>query len=178
MLKQDSAYLLRNDGAVFECRFIHPVIRHKSGHYAGRVNSQDIRFFLRCSNNEEFKQLAEEYLNHTSPDRARRDEIVSRMEAIADEEFCRVRISDVKALHTARPNNGEIYFRLSSTETNWFNAIWNLVQENATWIKDITVVKDTTVKTGHEEYYTVDGKQLLHLPLDEFLTLSGEPVIK
>lgn len=104
-------------------------------------------------------------------------DIENCFEAINDavnQEFCRVRVSSLKGGGISR----EIYFRISSTGFNWFDAIWKVVYENRNFIENVTVVTDTQSRGGNLKTISSDGVELSHIPLMEFINLKGRPVIE
>lgn len=92
-------------------------------------------------------------------------------------EFLRMRTSNLYKYGTG---NG-IYFRISSFEFNWFNIIWEICAKYKNQISAITIVADRqagkTIGTG-TDYYVLGGKTVDNLPLEEFLTLPGNPVVE
>lgn len=104
-------------------------------------------------------------------------DIENCFEAINDavnQEFCRVRVSSLKGGGISR----EIYFRISSTGFNWFDAIWKVVYENRNFIENVTVVTDTQSRGGSLRTISSDGVELSHIPPMEFINLKGRPVIE
>ena len=91
-----------------------------------------------------------------------------------NQEFCRARTSN---LRWAGDSN-EIYFRISSIEFNWFDLIWNVVYNNQQFISDVTVCKDQQTFGGRMEYYKHGSKTLCHIPVNDFITLSGRPILE
>lgn len=104
-------------------------------------------------------------------------DIENCFEAINDavnQEFCRVRVSSLKGGGISR----EIYFRISSTGFNWFDAIWKVVYENRNFIENVTVVTDTQSRGGNLKTISSDGVELSHISPMEFINLKGRPVIE
>ena len=104
-------------------------------------------------------------------------DIENCFEAINDavnQEFCRVRVSSLKGGGISR----EIYFRISSTGFNWFDAIWKVVYENRNFIENVTVVTDTQSRGGSLKTISSDGVELSHISPMEFINLKGRPVIE
>lgn len=104
-------------------------------------------------------------------------DIENCFEAINDavnQEFCRVRVSSLKGGGISR----EIYFRISSTGFNWFDAIWKVVYENRNFIENVTVVTDTQSRGGSLKTISSNGVELSHIPPMEFINLKGRPVIE
>ena len=102
-------------------------------------------------------------------------ELMDAVEYDLNQEFCRTRLGgrynsdDVAA--------GEIVFRISSTNFNWFNVIWDFVYKNKRIIKSVTIVKDYE-STGVDTPYR-DGREIFfRMPVEDFITLSGTPIIE
>lgn len=92
-----------------------------------------------------------------------------------NQEFLRVRTSDMFYGGSGK----DIYFRVSSIGFNWFDLIWQTVYDNRNFISSVTVVTDPdSQKTDVEEFYSHNGEELDHMPVDEFINLSGRPVIE
>lgn len=91
-----------------------------------------------------------------------------------NQEFCRVRTSSLKF---GISDNG-IYFRISSVGFNWFNLIWEVVYNFKNRVSDVTICTDTQSRGGRLTYYQHNGKEINRMPVDEFITLSGNPIIE
>lgn len=72
---------------------------------------------------------------------------------------------------------GEMYFRISSTGYNWFPVIWEFVYNNRNRISNVTVVKDPESTGMKGMYLQHNGEKIDHMPVDEFINLSGRPVM-
>lgn len=90
-------------------------------------------------------------------------------------EFIRVRNGG--AYNTNASNKGEITFRICPSRFNWFDVIWSFVYENKNTIKCITVVHDEE-SCGDDSPYKIKGEEIVNYPVDEFINLSGNPVIE
>ena len=92
----------------------------------------------------------------------------------SDQEFLRVRYGG-----KFETNYGvkEIYFRVSSTHFNWYNFIWNFVNDNKSVIDFVTIVKDE-VALGVDTVYSGKSGLYQHMPVDTFLTEPGNPVVE
>lgn len=91
-----------------------------------------------------------------------------------NDEFCRVRTSNK---YWAAGGNRDIYFRISSYGFNWFNIIWKICYENKNFISTVTIVEDKQTR-GYERFYNLSGEKTDHLPIDDFLNLSGNPIVE
>ena len=57
--------------------------------------------------------------------------------------------------------------------------IWKTVYDNKNFISSVTVVTDPdSQKTDVEEFYSHNGEELDHMPVNDFINLSGRPVIE
>lgn len=70
----------------------------------------------------------------------------------------------------------EIVFRVSSKGFNWFNNIYMFVTDNKRDIGFVTIAHDREV-TGDDSPYVHKGIPFSQMPIDEFLTISGNPDI-
>lgn len=104
-------------------------------------------------------------------------ELVSLLNRETNNEFCRVRTSDMYF----RGNEDVIYFRISSTFGNWFNPIWNVVYENRNSFGYMTIVKDEqSFKNISDKNltYKINGRAIQHFPINDFIVFNGNPVIE
>lgn len=87
-----------------------------------------------------------------------------------NQEFCRVRAGGV---YDSDGSLGDLYFRTSSSNFNWFDIIWefvyNLYKQNK--VKTVTIVRDKESTNEDKVYYN-------RMPVEEFITLSGHPYIE
>lgn len=87
-----------------------------------------------------------------------------------NQEFCRVRAGGV---YDSDGSLGDLYFRTSSKDFNWFDTIWefvyNLNKQNK--VSTVTIVRDNESTKEEKVYYN-------RMPVDEFITLSGHPYIE
>ena len=90
-----------------------------------------------------------------------------------NQEFLRCRTSNL----FFGGGSNEMYFRVSSKGHNWFDAIWSFVYKNKNWISSVTVVKDYNVYAD-DSPYKVNGKSIQNMPTEEFIALSGNPIIE
>ena len=177
-LKGNTAYMLRRDGTMFDCSPIHPyVLLYPNESIETNVKALEdhpgfIDWFIEHSNDQKVKDIMERIKGGD-----RSEETLREANRLANDEFCRVRTSNIKYAYGG--DNGEIYFRIASTDWfNWYDAIWNVVMEGRDWIGYVTVIKDKPIVGNRQEYYSVGGEELRHVPVDTFLTLKGEPVLE
>ena len=104
-------------------------------------------------------------------------DILSLNEEINDllnQEFLRARYGG--KLDT-RSGSREMVFRVSSSGFNWFDIIWRFVYNHKNEIDSVTICRDLE-STGKEDFYRYNGKEFNKMPADEFITLSGNPVVE
>ena len=102
---------------------------------------------------------------------------LSELNDAVNDYYVRIRLGGI---YNSDDKDSDAYFRISSENFNWFNLIWKLVYDNRDYIKYVTVVRDNQSGKGigYEDYYTVGGKKLNQMPVDEFLTLGGNPILE
>ena len=192
------AYMIRRDGKVFNVDF-HPygtegieyVLDYLPWLFECTANEstrRDIAALVRAmmehtgsSVNDLFDgfDVPSQFLTYVSTYKEKTDktnkELMDAVEYDLNQEFCRTRLGgrynsdDVAA--------GEIVFRISSTNFNWFNVIWDFVYKNKRLIKLVTIVKDYE-STGVDTPYR-DGREIFfRMPVEDFITLSGNPIIE
>ena len=87
-----------------------------------------------------------------------------------NQEFCRVRAGGE---YDSDGSLGDLYFRTSSSNFNWFDVIWefvyNLYKQHK--VKTVTIVRDKESTDEDKVYYN-------RMPIEEFITLSGHPYIE
>lgn len=87
-----------------------------------------------------------------------------------NQEFCRVRAGGA---YDSDGSLGDLYFRTSSSNFNWFDIIWefvyNLYKQNK--VKTVTIVRDKESTNEDKVYYN-------RMPVEKFITLSGHPYIE
>ena len=167
-------YMLRNDGELLTCGDLHPYIKmSNSATFETNLNTLNnhpefLDWFYDNTLNEEVKTLITEYKECKNEEK---EELMNLLNDLTNQEFCRVRTSNYKVKYGG--DNGQIYFRISSTGFNWFDLIWNIVNKFSKNIKEVTVMKDKQTFGGKEFEYYFD-----HVPTDEFLTLKGNPIVE
>lgn len=92
-----------------------------------------------------------------------------------NQEFLRARYGGM--YDSDNTSGGEMYFRISSTGYNWFPVIWEFVYNNRNRISNVTVVKDPESTGMKGMYLQHNGEKIDHMPVDEFINLSGRPVM-
>lgn len=113
--------------------------------------------------------------NEANCDQETIEELFEQLNNDTNQEFCRLRTSHMKA---PIGNSGKVYFKISSNEFNWFDLIWNLIYSNKNFITNISICTDTQSKGGRVYFYKHNGQEINEMPVDDFLNLSGNPVIE
>lgn len=93
---------------------------------------------------------------------------------LLNQEFLRARYGG--RLDTQKGSR-EMVFRVSSSGFNWFNVIWEFVYNHKNEIDSVTICKDLE-STGKEDFYRHNGKEFNKMPVDEFIALSGRPIVE
>ena len=92
-----------------------------------------------------------------------------------NQEFLRARYG---GMYNTVVGSREMVFRVSSMGFKWFNIIWNFVENNKSKIDCVTVCADEE-STGREAYYyNHNGTIFYRTPVDEFIMLSGNPIVE
>lgn len=171
-------YMLRNDGELLKCGEVHPYIKSSLTQSFENVykelekHAHWVEWFKVNSKQERVKVLCDKFLKEGLDEKE-----FNELNDLTNQEFCRVRTSNYKMKFGG--DNGEIYFRISSKNFNWFDLIWKVVADNKNSIKNVTVMRDTQSLGGKDfDYYEIKGVKLTHIDVDTFLTLSGNPVIE
>lgn len=101
------------------------------------------------------------------------DEYDKRVNFDLNQEFCRVRFGGIYDSTTTK----ECVFRISSSNYNWLNTIYEFVTNHKSEIDEVTIVRDEEA-TGEFFYYKYKSEYFNKMPTSEFLTLSGNPYIE
>ena len=222
-LRNNTPYMVRNDGRVFECENIHPYIIYEpeddleliiSGitsnpewliwFYRSTLQEDTRKRIVRCvqylANILHFIETHERddlpwlgelesigdllKVFHIQPKEIAEvtpstlhtlEELFRELNNLTNQEFLRVRTGG----EYWEENSEEIFFRVSSVDFNWFDIIWQLVYDNRSRIAKVTIESDR--QSGKKEglfVYVINGKAINHMPVEEFLTLEGNPVVE
>lgn len=90
-----------------------------------------------------------------------------------NQEFLRFRTSDAYEFG----NSNGIYFRISSFNFDWFPIIWDVVNQNKSFISDVTISGDWQSGKG-SAIYKHKGQLIDRMHIEDFLQLSGNPIIE
>lgn len=183
MLKPNTPYMLRDDGKLLECGFVHPYIEmFKEASYEKNLNellnrhSGFLDWFRENTKREDTASLVSKFESLEDKTNEEAKSLFEELSRKTNEEFCRVRTSNIK--YSYGGDNGEIYFRIPvDSKVNWFDSIWKTVAENAPSIDYVTVVKDGPIVGKKQEYCSVGNAKLSHMPIDDFLTIEGNPTL-
>ena len=223
-LKNNTPYMIRNDGKVFEIKEIHPyIIYNLNDNFSEIIDNviyshpewlkwfyrntlqeitrkkviqciqylSNILLFNELSDDDEFSELGKlsymqdllKYFNITpkSISKVTESTIITLRELfrelnnLTNQEFLRMRTGG----EYWEEDSEEIYFRISSSDFNWFNIIWNLIYDNRNWIENITIESDKQAgKDIGKNFYVINGKAIDHMPIEDFINLRGNPVIE
>lgn len=97
---------------------------------------------------------------------------------MTNQEFLRFRMG---SMYTYSGNRGDIYFRVSSIDFDWFPLIEKFVIDNKSYIETVTISYDEQsgrIGRGGNKFYILDGKKMLGISVDEFISLGGRPVVE
>lgn len=178
-LQPNTPYMLRQDGVLLTCGSVHPYIKNNNWdiktniEYLINKNPEALEWFKDNAKDKELLKL----INSFSVDMSEDD--FNRMNDLSNEEFCRVRTSNYKYKYGG--NNGEIYFRISSKEFNWFDNIWDIIIFNSkkSFIKKITVMQDPqTFGTKTFKYFNSKQGLINNMNIEDFLSLNDFSIEK
>ena len=167
-------YMLRNDGELLTCGEIHPYIKsyrketlQQTLEYLD-LHKSFLEWFYNNSLNEETKFLINNF--------DRTEETINRLWYLTNQEFCRVRTSNYR--YKIGGDNGEIYFRISSENFNWFDLIWNTCVKFIHSIDYITIMKDPQTFGKQFDYIKIKDLKINKFPIKDFIELEGEPLVE
>lgn len=102
--------------------------------------------------------------------------LFQQLNNLCNQEFLRIRTG---GKYSTKYGEVSIYFRISSFDFDWFPIIWKIVYENRNEFDEITITADSqSGKDIGTPAYIVDGKEIAHMPIDEFLMLKGNPIVE
>lgn len=207
-LSKETAYMLRDDGKLFKLNGAHPYIWGSGAndlYTLFKDNLDDLVWIYNYTENDFTKELMSDLIkyvveygkeddvlpenyntdylknefsdidfnipgNCTDFDEAYR--ISDALDYNVNNEFIRIRMSD----KYFGGNNSDLYIRIKSDSFNWFNLIWKLVNDNKSDISTITIEREN--ESGQDMVYSYKNHKFDHMPVDEFLTLPGNPIIE
>ena len=91
-------------------------------------------------------------------------------------DFARVRLGG--SYYSNLSDKQDIYFRLCDTTHNWYDKIWAVVNENKHMLSTVTIEVEDDYLSRQVHIAKINGKAVSKMPVDEFLTLSGRPVVE
>lgn len=103
------------------------------------------------------------------------EELFTQVNDDTNQEFLRIRTSHMKV---SIGDSGRVYFRISSAEFDWFDLIWQLVHDNQNFVTNVSICTDTQARGGRPYWYIHNGQKIFEMPTEEFLTLSGNPILE
>lgn len=100
-------------------------------------------------------------------------DLVEEINDSLNQEFLRARFGGMYDSNSDKT----MYFRISSTGFDWFNIIWNFVNSNKNQIDKVSVLYDVE-STGKSDYLTHNNQKIKEMPVQDFITLSGNPIFE
>lgn len=91
-----------------------------------------------------------------------------------NQEFLRARYGGIYNSNSA---SREMVFRISSVGFNWYTIIWEFIYSHKIDIDSVTIVRDEE-STGTFGYYKGKSNIYKQMPIDEFLTEGGNPIVE
>jgi hypothetical protein len=91
-------------------------------------------------------------------------------------DFARVRLGG--SYYSSLSGKQDIYFRLGDTTHDWYDKIWAVVNENKNMLSTVTIEIEDDYFTHDAHVAKIKGKAVSKMPVDEFLTISGRPVVE
>lgn len=173
MIQPTTPYMLRKDGKLLECGDIHPYLKSFGADEVDNlleVDDRELQWYFDNSN-QEIKDAVISFRKNKTINN------LNKLNTLVNNEFCKVRTSNHKYKYAS--NNGEIYFRLCNTDNfNWYNVIWGVVAKEKNYIQTVTIMRDFETFGKQFDYCKVKGKEIKHIPVDEFLTMQGNPILE
>ena len=153
--------------------------------YGKSLNSDNIiSAIIDDINNKPYKFLSENFIKSISDlieENSKKDinyalnDLNDLVNYELNQEFLRARYG---GMYNTSNSSREMVFRISSIGFNWFNIIYEFVYNNRSQIDTVTIVRDEE-STGMTNYYYKHGSKVFNkLPIDEFITISGNPVVE
>lgn len=175
-IDKTTPYMLRDDGELLPCGEIHPYIKiYYENDYRLNLKELDshrefLDWFYDNTIKEDTRKLIEMFESNPT------EEVFYKLSDATNQEFCRVRTSNFKYKYGG--DNGEIYFRISSKDVNWFDMIWDVVNKFKNQIKFVTIMKDFSTFGKQFDYCCYKGQCFNKMPVYDFLTITGTPEVR
>jgi len=127
-----------------------------------------------------YRFLSHEFIDSIA-DKLDESRVVAEIEDLNDlvvnelnQEFLRARYG---GMYNSFAGSKELVFRVSSAGFNWFNIIFQFVYDNKNRVDCVTIVHDEEA-TGSEDVYTHNGEKIEKMPINDFIMMSGNPIIE
>ena len=188
-LKLATPYMLRNDGALFNCSPMHPYImrKHEKSKIVGMLKSKDqtkidaLNWFHNNTNNPELRKTIDIVLNYFGikesgvykPSEEEILDFIEQANNMGNQEFLRLRTSNM--LYGGTDNS--LFARISSVDFNWYPLLFDLLMNHKS-IESITICKDSNTFGGSFDAYSINGMKCNNLPANEFLCVKGRPIVE
>ena len=188
-LKLATPYMLRNDGALFDCSPMHPYImrKHEKPKIVGMLKRKDqtkidaLNWFHDNTNNPELRKTIDIVLNYFGikesgvykPSEEEILDFIEQANNMGNQEFLRLRTSSM--LYGGTDNS--LFARISSIDFNWYPLLFSLLTSHKN-IGAITICKDSNTFGGRFDAYSINGVECNSLPVDEFLCIKGSPIVE
>lgn len=174
MVQPTTPYMLRKDGKLLPCGDVHPYLKSFGVDDVDNVlelDDNDVQWYMNNTSSDDVKKAIVEFRKNKTVNN------LNKLNQLINNEFCKVRTSNHKYKYGG--DNGEIYFRLCNDDNfNWYDLIWKVVADEKDYIKTVTIMKDYETFGKQFDYCKIKGQPIKHMPVDEFLTMSGNPILE
>lgn len=205
ILKEATPYMLARDGELIECGVMHPYLKYiiqnsNEREICSLFNDRidhikwflkycknesilaDLQLFIDCVYNTSFynvdKELMDKELHiNKHEDTGNRFDIEALFELLnreLNQLWLKIRTSHMRL----RGNSRDIYIRVGSSGFNWFDTIWKFIYDNRNWITSVTITNDPQASEKPVSFYKHGDLIINQIPTEEFITLSGNPLIE
>lgn len=172
-LEIGTPYMLRNDGVLLDCGKLHPTTSTFQKKDLQKFIDKGFEYhlidwFIESTKNKSTKDKLIELKRCKDPDKVRK--LVDELTALTNQEFCRVRMSNIRWWGFTR----DIYFRITSVGFDWSDLIWKVVYEYRDQIESVTICQEVNSFAVEKVYYLSDGTPIDKLPTEEFIMAEGK----
>lgn len=174
-LEIGTPYMLRNDGVLLECNAIHPSFLSFLGkdlqrHIDKEFDYTIVEWFINNTRNKVTLDKLNQLKHCKGMSIGEVEQLLKDLSRLTNQEFCRVRMSNIRLFGKTR----DIYFRISSTNFNWHNYIWNVVYKYRDQIESVTICSEEDICEPEHIYYLSDGTPIDKLPTKQFIMAEGK----
>lgn len=170
-----SAFLLRKDGKVFKGMpnsYIDAIHPHQDKFFSKNSYINYLTFIYTILTDTDIKKMISDIIYKKEYDAQKINKIIRAYH----EEVCEVRLGGKWGPEENKEKY--IYIRYWPSSFNWFDTIWMFIEKNRNSIEYVTIERYLDILSMQTKSTSINGIKLSNIPVDDFLTLPGNPVLE